>query len=116
MTEMTEKLCETNGQWLEFAVRLSALALQNQKQIAEHQAVVASKLVETGNKQLDLVKAVQDPAELIDKSSDLATELGHELVVLQREALELQTEFNDAMASAIEDEIANGFRTEKKAA
>ena len=106
-SDVAAKMIKANTALIDSAARMSSVAMDTQGRVARHQMALVEKWVEAGSKQMALLEDVRNPADLVTKSSAIATDLGQEVAVMMREAMELQAELGAAMTTAMQEEFAN---------
>jgi phasin family protein len=100
------------------------IAVRTQGLLASQQLAAMEKLFDAGSRNLQLVTEARDPKELMSRQTEVAVELGEKLVAVAQEALEIQAQARDEVASLVEDgfkavnlpTVAKPARTVKKAA
>ncbi len=110
--ETVEKLTAANRTAVESALRLNKIAVRAQSLLARQQVAAFENCLEAGSRQMALVGETRDPRELVARQAEVAVELGEKLVAVAQEAMDIQSQARDELATWLED----GLKTVKAGA
>jgi phasin family protein len=79
------------------------IAVRTQGLLAGQQLAALEKVLDAGSRNLQLVSETRDPRELMARQTEVAVELGETLVAVAREALDIQAQARDEVATLVED-------------
>jgi phasin family protein len=79
------------------------IAVRTQGLLASQQLAALEKVLDAGSRNLQLVTETRDPRELIARQTEVAVELGETLVAVAREAMDIQAQARDEVATLVED-------------
>ena len=104
-----EKLTAANRSAVESALRLNKIAVRAQGLLVRQQVAAFENCLEAGSLQVKMATETRDPRELVARQAEVAVELGEKLVAVAQEALDIQNQARDEIATWIED----GLKTVK---
>lgn len=103
------KLTAANRSVVASAMQFSKIAVRAQSLIARQQMAAMENCLEAGTRQMKLVSEARDPRELVARQAEVAVELGEKLVAVAQEAMDIQSQARDEIATWVED----GLKTVK---
>ena len=110
--DSVEKLTAANRSAVESALRLNKIAVRTQSLLARQQVAALENCLEAGSRQMSLVGETRDPRELVARQTEVVVELGEQLVAVAQEAMDIQSQARDELATWFEE----GLKTVKAGA
>lgn len=98
-----ENVTEANKKAVDAVLNLNKIAVRTQGLLARQNLAILENWMEAGNKGLKLASETRDPKELVARQTEVAVELGEKLVAVAQEALDIQAQARDELASWMED-------------
>jgi phasin family protein len=119
-----DNVSEANRKAVDAVMGFNKIAVRTQGLLAGQQLAALEKVLDAGSRNLQLVTETRDPRELIARQTEVAVELGEKLVAVAREALDIQAQARDEVATLVEDgmkaasvpAVVKASKTAKKAA
>ena len=105
MNDVTEKVLQANGGMMESMLRLGAVAMENQNQLASQQMALFEKAMSLGDHQMALLKDVRDPSEYLSKAAALLSDYGQEMGAAMRETMEMQVQMGTKLVEAMQAQM-----------
>jgi len=103
------KLTAANRSVVASAMQFSKIAVRAQSLLARQQMEAMENCLEAGTRQMKLVSETRDPRDLVARQAEVAVELGEKLVAVAQEAMDIQSQARDEIATWVED----GLKTVK---
>ena len=107
--DSVEKLAAANRSAVESAMRLNKIAVRAQSLLARQQVAAFENCFEAGTRQMAIAGETRDPREMVARQTEVAVELGEKLVAVAQEAMDIQSQARDEIATWLED----GLKTVK---
>ena len=98
-----ENVTEAHKKAVDAMMNFNRIAVRTQGLLAGQQLVALEKLFDAGSRNLQLVTETRDPRELMSRQTEVAVELGEKLVAVAQEALDIQAQARDEVATLVED-------------
>ena len=119
-----ENVTEAHKKAVDAIMNFNKIAVRTQGLLAGQHLAALEKMFDAGSRNLQLVTETRDPRELMSRQTEVAVELGEKLVAVAQEALDIQAQARDEVASLVEDGfkaanipgVAKTPKTPKKAA
>jgi phasin family protein len=102
-TDVIKNVAEVNKQAVESMLRLGRIAVRTQGLFASQQVAAVEDCLAAGAKYMSAVSQTQNPQELMKKQTEINVELGEKFVAASQEALDVQAQVRDELASWFED-------------
>jgi len=102
-TDAMKNVAEVNKQAVESMLRLGRIAVRTQGLFASQQVAAVEDCLAAGAKYMSAVSQTQNPQELLKKQTEINVELGEKFVAASQEALDVQAQVRDELASWFED-------------
>jgi len=102
-TDVMKNVAEVNKQAVESMLRLGRIAVRTQGLFASQQVAAVEDCLAAGAKYMSAVSQTQNPQELLKKQTEINVELGEKFVAASQEALDVQAQVRDELASWFED-------------
>ena len=98
-----ENVTEAHKQEFDALMGFNKIAVRTQRLLASQQLVALEKVFDAGSRNLQLVTETRDPRDLAARQTEVAVELGEKLAAVAQEALDIQFQARDEVASLVED-------------
>jgi phasin family protein len=102
-TDVIKNVAEVNKQAVESMLRLGRIAVRTQGLFASQQVAAVEDCLAASAKYMSAVSQTQNPQELMKKQTEINVELGEKFVAASQEALDVQAQVRDELASWFED-------------
>ena len=102
-TDVMKNVAEVNKQAVESMLRLGRIAVRTQGLFASQQVAAVEDCLAAGAKYMSAVSQTQNPQELLKTQTEINVELGEKFVAASQEALDVQAQVRDELASWFED-------------
>ena len=124
VSNVFENVTEAHRMAVDALMGFNRIAVRTQGLLAGQQLAALENVFAAGSKNLQLVTEGRDPKDLMAGQTEVAVQLGEKLVAVAQEALEIQTQARDEVATLVEDglkavnvpTVAKTPKTPKKAA
>lgn len=103
MNNVFGNVTEAHRKAVDAVMGFNKIAVRTQSLLAGQQMAALEKMLDAGSRNLQLVTETRDPRELIARQTEVAVELGETLVAVAREALDIQAQARDEVATLVED-------------
>jgi phasin family protein len=103
VSNVFENVTEANRKAVDAFMGFNKIAVRTQGLLAGQQMAALEQMMDAGSRNLQLVSETKDPRELIARQTEVAVELGEKLVAVAREALDIQAQARDEVATLVED-------------
>jgi phasin family protein len=103
VTNVFENVTDAHRKAVDAVMGFNKIAVRTQGLLAGQQLAALEKVLDAGSRNLQLVSESRDPRELIARQTEVAVELGETLVAVAREALDIQAQARDEVATMVED-------------
>ena len=104
-TTMLTGVAEANQKAVAAAVDFNRIATRAQSRLARRQFAVFEDCLDAGSAHLAAVTAGDEPQKVLSRHAEIAAELGEKLVAASQEALEIQVEARDELASWMQEGV-----------
>ncbi len=119
-----ENVTEAHKKAVDALMGFNKIAVRTQGLLAGQQLAAMERFFDAGSRNLQLVSESRDPKELMARQTEVAVELGEKLVAVAQEAMDIQAQARDEVATLVEDglkavnvpTVAKAIKTAKKAA
>ena len=101
--DSVEKLAAANRSAVESAMRLNKIAVRAQSLLARQQVAAFENCFEAGTRQMAIAGETRDPREMVARQTEVVVELGEKLVAVAQEAMDIQSQARDEIATWLED-------------
>lgn len=98
-----ENVTDAHRKAVDAVMNFNKIAVRTQGLLAGQQLAALEKVLDAGSRNLQLVSETRDPRELMARQTEVAVELGETLVAVAREALDIQAQARDEVATLVED-------------
>jgi phasin family protein len=112
VSNVFENVTEAHKKAVDALMGFNKIAVRTQGLLANQQLAALEKVFDAGSRNLQLATESRDPRELMASQTEVAVELGEKLVAVAQEALDIQAQARDEVATLVED----GFQAVKVAA
>ncbi len=124
VSNVFENVTEAHKKAVDALMGFNKIAVRTQSLLAGQQLAALEKVFDAGSRNLQLATETRDPKELVARQTEVAVELGEKLAAVAQEALDIQVQARDEVASLVEDgfkavsipAVAKTTKTAKKAA
>ncbi len=127
VSNVFENVTEAHKQAVDALMDFNKIAVRTHGLLAGQQLAALENFFDAGSKNLQLVTEGRDPKDLMAGQTEVAVQLGEKLVAVAQEALDIQTQARDEVATLVEEglkavnvptvaAIAKTPKTSKKAA
>ena len=127
VSNVFENVTEAHKKAVDALMGFNKIAVRAHGLLAGQQLAALENFFDAGSKNLQLVTEGRDPKDLMAGQTEVAVQLGEKLVAVAQEALDIQTQARDEVATLVEDglkaanvptlaAIAKTPKTSKKAA
>ena len=103
VSNVFENVTEAHKKAVDALMGFNKIAVRTQGLLAGQQLAAMEKVFDAGSRNLQLVSETRDPRELVARQTEVAVELGENLVAVAREALDIQAQARDEVAAMVED-------------
>ncbi|NIP46603.1 MAG: TIGR01841 family phasin, partial [Gammaproteobacteria bacterium] len=103
VSNVFENVTEAHKKAVDALMGFNKIAVRTQGLLAGQQLAALEKVFDAGTRNLQLVSETRDPRELVARQTEVAVELGETLVAVAREALDIQAQARDEVATLVED-------------
>lgn len=103
VSNVFENVTEAHKKAVDALMGFNKIAVRTHSLLAGQQLAAMEKLFDAGSRNLQLVSEARDPRELMSRQTEMAVDLGEKLVAVAQEALEIQAQARDEVASLVED-------------
>ncbi len=119
-----ENVTEAHKKAVDALMGFNKIAVHTQGLLAGQQLAAMERFFDAGSRNLQLVSESRDPKELMARQTEVAVELGEKLVAVAQEAMDIQAQARDEVATLVEDglkaakvpTVVKTAKTAKKAA
>ena len=98
-----ENVTEAHKKAVDAFMGFNKIAVRTQGLLAGQQLAALENVFAAGSKNLQLVTEGRDPKDLMAGQTEVAVQLGDKLVAVAQEALDIQTQARDEVASMVEE-------------
>ena len=98
-----DNVTEAHRKAVDAVMGFNKIAVRTQGLLAGQQLAALEKVLDAGSRNWQLVSETRDPRELMARQTEVAVELGENLVAVAREALDIQAQARDEVATLVED-------------
>ncbi len=127
VSNVFENVTEAHRMAVDALMGFNRIAVRTQGLLAGQQLAALENVFAAGSKNLQLVTEGRDPKDLMAGQTEVAVQLGEKLVGVAQEALDIQSQARDEVATLVEDglkavkvptvpTVAKTPKTSKKAA
>ena len=124
VSNVFENVTEAHKKAVEAVMSFNKIAVRTQGLLAGQHLAAMERFFDAGSRNLQLVTETQDPKELMARQTEVAVELGEKLVAVAQEAMDIQAQARDEVATLVEDglkaanipTVAKAVKATKKAA
>jgi phasin family protein len=109
VSNVFENVSEAHKKAVDALMGFNKIAVRTQGLLANQQLAALEKVFDAGSRNLQLATESRDPRELVARQTEVAVELGEKLVAVAQEALDIQAQARDEVATLVED----GFQAVK---
>ena len=103
VSNVFENVTEAQRKAVDAVMGFNKIAVRTQGLLAGQQLAALEKVLDAGSRNWQLVSETRDPRELMARQTEVAVELGENLVAVAREALDIQAQARDEVATLVED-------------
>ena len=103
VSNVFENVSETQRKAVDAIMGFNKIAVRTQGLLAGQHLAALEKVLDAGSRNWQLVSETRDPRELMARQTEVAVELGESLVAVAREALDIQAQARDEVATLVED-------------
>jgi len=103
LTEMVEGVADARLAALNSATALNRIATRTRGLLVRQQLRALERCLEAGSRQLQLAAEVREPKDLLVRQTEIAKQLGEQLLAAAQEGLELQAQVRSELAHWAED-------------
>jgi len=98
-----ENVTEAHRMAVDALMGFNKIAVRTHGLLAGQQLAALENVFAAGSKNLQLVTEGRDPKDLMAGQTEVAVQLGEKLVAVAQEALEIQTQARDEVATLVEE-------------
>ena len=103
VSNVFENVTEAHKKAVDALMGFNKIAVRTQGLLAGQQLAALENVFAAGSKNLQLVTEGRDPKDLMAGQTEVAVQLGEKLVAVAQEALDIQTQARDEVASLVEE-------------
>ena len=103
VSNVFDNVSDAHRKAVDAVMGFNKIAVRTQGLLAGQQLAALEKVLDAGSRNLQLVTETRDPREFIARQTEVAVELGEKLVAVAREALDIQAQARDEVATLVED-------------
>ena len=103
VSNVFENVTEAHKKAVDALMSFNKIAVRTQGLLAGQQLAAMERFMDAGSRNLQLVTEARDPKELMARQTEVAVELGEKLVAVAQEAMDIQAQARDEVASLVED-------------
>jgi len=103
VSNVFENVTEAHKKAVDALMGFNKIAVRTQGLLANQQLAALEKVFDAGSRNLQLATESRDPKDLVASQTEVAVELGEKLVAVAQEALDIQTQARDEVATLVED-------------
>ena len=103
VSNVFENVTDAHRKAVDAVMGFNKIAVRTQGLLAGQRLAALEKVLDAGSRNLQLVSETRDPRELMARQTEVAVELGETLVAVAREALDIQAQARDEVATLVED-------------
>ena len=103
VSNVFENVTDAHKQAFDAILGFNKIAVRTQGLLAGQHLVAMEKVFDAGSRNLQLVAEAKDPRELVKRQAEVAVELGENLVAVAREAMDIQAQARDEVATLVEE-------------
>ncbi len=103
VSNVFENVTEAHKKAVDALMGFNKIAVRTQGLLAGQQLAAMERLFDAGSRNLQLVSESRDPKELMARQTEVAVELGEKLVAVAQEAMDIQAQARDEVATLVED-------------
>jgi phasin family protein len=103
VSNVFENVTEAHKKAVDALMGFNKIAVRTQGLLAGQHLAAMERFFDAGSRNLQLVSESRDPKELMARQTEVAVELGEKLVAVAQEAMDIQTQARDEVASLVED-------------
>ncbi len=126
VSNVFDNVTEAHKKAVDAVMSFNKIAVRTHGLLAGQQLAAMERVFDAGSRNLQLVTEARDPRELMARQTEVAVELGEKLVAVAQEAMDIQAQARDEVATLVEDgfkaanidipTVATVTKTPKKAA
>lgn len=103
VSNVFDNVTDAHRKAVDTVMSFNKIAVRTQGLLAGQQLAALEKVLDAGSRNWQLVSETRDPRELMARQTEVAVELGENLVAVAREALDIQAQARDEVATLVED-------------
>jgi len=103
VSNVFENVTEAHRKAVDALMGFNKIAMRTQGLLAGQQLAALENVFDAGSKNLQLVSEARDPRDLMAGQTEVAVQLGEKLVAAVQEALDIQSQARDEVATLVED-------------
>jgi phasin family protein len=103
VSNVFENVTEAHRKAVDALMVFNKIAVRTQGLLAGQQLAALENVFDAGSKNLQLVSEARDPRDLMAGQTEVAVQLGEKLVAAVQEALDIQSQARDEVATLVED-------------
>jgi phasin family protein len=103
VSNVFENVTEAHKKAVDALMGFNQIAVRTQGLLAGQHLAAMERFFDAGSRNLQLVSESRDPKELMARQTEVAVELGEKLVAVAQEAMDIQAQARDEVASLVED-------------
>ena len=103
VSNVFENVTEAHRMAVDALMGFNRIAVRTQGLLAGQQLAALENVFAAGSKNLQLVTEGRDPKDLMAGQTEVAAQLGEKLVAVAQEALDIQSQARDEVATLVED-------------
>ncbi len=103
VSNVFENVTEAHKMAVDAFMGFNKIAVRTQGLLAGQQLAALENVFAAGSKNLQLVTEGRDPKDLMAGQTEVAVQLGEKLVAVVQEALDIQTQARDEVATLVEE-------------
>jgi len=103
VSNVFENVTEAHRKAVDALMGFNKIAVRTQGLLAGQQLAALENVFDAGSKNLQLVSEARDPRDLMASQTEVAVQLGEKLVAVVQEALDIQSQARDEVATLVED-------------
>ena len=103
VSNVFENVTEAHKMAVDALMGFNKIAVRTHGLLAGQQLAALENFFDAGSKNLQLVTEGRDPKDLMAGQTEVAVQLGEKLVAVAQEALDIQTQARDEVATLVEE-------------
>ena len=103
VSNVFENVTEAHRMAVDALMGFNRIAVRTQGLLAGQQLAALENVFAAGSKNLQLVTEGRDPKDLMAGQTEVAVQLGEKLVAVAQEALDIQSQARDEVATLVDD-------------